>query len=124
MKKYAGSRKRLEEEKLRLEQELTDLKPEDPSAAEWREGSPFGKREEEAAEAIKLETRIAQEKRLVVQLRAVERALGKLEDGTYGRCDECGGEIAPERLEIRPQASFCITCKAARDKEGRSKAPR
>lgn len=42
----------------------------------------------------------------------VERALGKIESGTdYGRCERCGREIAPERLEAIPWAALCIDCK-------------
>jgi DnaK suppressor protein len=39
----------------------------------------------------------------------VERALGKLDDGTYGKCEECGEEIAAARLEAMPAARYCIT---------------
>ncbi len=37
-------------------------------------------------------------------------ALAKLEAGTYGRCVECGGAIALERLEFDPTIERCITC--------------
>ncbi|MFZ0173622.1 MAG: TraR/DksA C4-type zinc finger protein [Acidimicrobiales bacterium] len=43
----------------------------------------------------------------------IDRALEKLANGTYGLCDACGDEIAPERLEILPWATRCITCQAA-----------
>jgi RNA polymerase-binding transcription factor DksA len=39
----------------------------------------------------------------------VERALGKLDDGSYGKCEECGEQIAAARLEAMPAARFCIT---------------
>ncbi|MBN2112761.1 MAG: TraR/DksA C4-type zinc finger protein [Acidimicrobiia bacterium] len=38
----------------------------------------------------------------------VKRAQEKLAEGTYGRCDACGVEIAPERLEARPWATRCV----------------
>jgi DnaK suppressor protein len=41
----------------------------------------------------------------------IDRALAKLAEGTYGRCDACGGEIGPERLEALPWATVCIACK-------------
>lgn len=44
-------------------------------------------------------------------LKEVDAALARMEDGTYGTCDSCGDEIAPERLEARPYARECITCK-------------
>jgi DnaK suppressor protein len=46
-------------------------------------------------------------------LRDVERALAKLDAGTYGTCERCGGPIAPERLEAIPWAMLCIDCKRA-----------
>lgn len=42
------------------------------------------------------------------ELAEVERALAKLDDGTYGRCEACGEQIAPARLEAMPAARFCI----------------
>lgn len=42
-------------------------------------------------------------------LEEVERALGKLDDGSYGKCEECGEEIAAARLEAMPAARYCIT---------------
>ncbi len=39
----------------------------------------------------------------------VEVALAKLDDGTYGRCEECGEAIATARLEAMPAARYCIT---------------
>ena len=41
-------------------------------------------------------------------LAQVDRALAKLDDGTYGKCERCGCEIAEERLQARPWAVLCI----------------
>jgi DnaK suppressor protein len=41
---------------------------------------------------------------------SVRRALERIEDGSYGECVRCGGEIAPGRLEARPEAALCIDC--------------
>jgi DnaK suppressor protein len=43
-------------------------------------------------------------------LDAIEAALGRLEAGSYGRCERCGGPISAERLAARPVAVTCITC--------------
>jgi RNA polymerase-binding transcription factor DksA len=41
-------------------------------------------------------------------LRDVTIALGKLDEGTYGKCEECGEDIAEPRLEAMPAARYCI----------------
>lgn len=44
----------------------------------------------------------------------VEHALGKLDDGSYGLCEECNEPIAAARLEAMPAARFCITHASSR----------
>jgi DnaK suppressor protein len=44
-------------------------------------------------------------------LAAIDEALTRIEDGTYGVCARCGSEIAPERLRAVPYATLCIDCK-------------
>ena|SRR5215468_5274025 len=44
----------------------------------------------------------------------IDAALSKLEEGLYGRCESCGDEIAPARLEAMPAARLCITCASKR----------
>lgn len=48
----------------------------------------------------------------LAQLREVEAALGRIEEGVYGRCQDCGGEIDVKRLEINPTATRCTHCQA------------
>ncbi|MFF1560898.1 TraR/DksA family transcriptional regulator [Streptomyces sp. NPDC058279] len=43
-------------------------------------------------------------------LEELDRALERLEQGQYGRCEGCGGTIPPERLEVRPAATTCVRC--------------
>ena len=114
-------RSRLEGEQERLNHELQQLKASIRPADERREGSPFGKREEEATEAMELETRLEMERRLRDQIAAVDRALSKFRQGTYGLCDNCGQPIAPARLEALPQASLCLSCKASQAKNAKGK---
>jgi RNA polymerase-binding transcription factor DksA len=42
------------------------------------------------------------------QLLEVERALAKMDDGSYGRCERCGQPIAEPRLEAMPATAYCI----------------
>ena len=46
-------------------------------------------------------------------LREIDAALARVRDGSYGRCEGCGGVIAAERLEVRPAARTCVRCAAA-----------
>ncbi len=41
----------------------------------------------------------------------IERALGKISDGTYGQCECCGGVINIRRLQARPFTTLCIECR-------------
>lgn len=45
------------------------------------------------------------------RLDEVQSALHRIDAGTYGKCESCGNEIPPERLEAIPAASLCISCK-------------
>ncbi len=44
-------------------------------------------------------------------LKKIEKALQKIEEGTYGICEKCGNCIQYERLKLRPVAELCIKCK-------------
>lgn len=46
-----------------------------------------------------------------VLLQKIEHALSKIENGTFGTCEECEEPIEPKRLEARPVANLCIACK-------------
>ena len=46
----------------------------------------------------------------------VERALKKIEEGTYGKCASCGKSIEAARLKALPHASLCIACKRAEER--------
>jgi len=49
----------------------------------------------------------------------IDYALGKIESGEYGVCEECGEDIAPARLEARPITLFCIDCKTLQEQKER-----
>jgi DnaK suppressor protein len=74
-------------------------------------GIGFGKRIGDGTnEAITRRNEIGVGKSLEVTEEKLERALAKLEEGSYGRCDSCGGPIAPGRLEVAPESALCIEC--------------
>src|SRR5438876_11916550 len=43
-------------------------------------------------------------------LQAVEEALERIEEGTFGRCQECDAEIAVKRLDALPYTAYCVNC--------------
>lgn len=110
---------RLKEEQKQLLEKLEQLRASGQPLPERREGSPFGKREEEADGALELEKRLALERRLRDALVEIERTLQKCEAGTYGLCDSCGQPIEQARLEALPQANLCLSCKELQKKDAR-----
>ncbi len=45
----------------------------------------------------------------------IDEAFARIEGGSYGRCEECGGDIGIERLKARPVTTLCIACKSAQE---------
>ena len=54
-------------------------------------------------------------KRETYLLKKIDLALKKMEDGTYGECEECGEMISVPRLMARPVAQLCIDCKTEQE---------
>jgi DnaK suppressor protein len=105
-------RRALEAERGALRAQLDEVTatPRDPMAA-----VSFGKRVGEGTtQAVERIAQVSVAKSLDAKLRDVERALGKLDDGTYGRCDSCGEAIGDERLEAIPWAVLCVSCASGR----------
>lgn len=44
------------------------------------------------------------------ELHDINLALDRMKNGEYGVCEKCQEDIAPERLEVKPEAAFCIKC--------------
>ena len=99
--------------------ELEQLTAAGRPSEERREGSPFGKREEEATESLELERRLALERGIREQLASIDFALTRIEDGTYGKCEVCSKSIEPARLEALPHASRCMGCMARESKNAK-----
>jgi DnaK suppressor protein len=82
----------------------------------------FGKRiGDGTTEAISRLTDIGVGRSLETGLARTERALAKLDEGTYGTCDTCGEPIPPARLQAMPDSVLCVACAAS---ERRVQAPR
>lgn len=54
----------------------------------------------------------AQEKNKLI---AIEDALRRIDEGTYGYCEECGEKISKQRLKAVPFATLCVSCKAKKE---------
>jgi DnaK suppressor protein len=52
-------------------------------------------------------------------LEKIERSLEKIEEGSYGVCEDCGCEIAEERLRAHLIVSLCVDCKTEKEKRNR-----
>jgi len=99
----AAARERLEATRAELESRLTRIEtdlaePLDPDlpeqATEMQDDDSLGGQAELVAR----------------QIASIERALDRIDAGTYGICVQCGAEIAEGRLEARPEAALCIHC--------------
>jgi len=74
-------------------------------------GISFGKRVGEGTNiAIERFTDVAIHDQLLHQMAAIDAALARVADGTYGICEVCQRPIAVERLEAIPWAATCVSC--------------
>ena len=72
--------------------------------------------EEGDPDLIEREKNVALMSQLERKLEDVHAALRAIVKGQYGVCERCGKEIAPERLEVRPDATLCVQCQAEVEK--------
>ena len=103
---YAPFRAQLQEERARLRDQLEQM-----GVGSGNLDGNFADSSQVTAERGELEALAGT---LSETLDEIESALAKLDDGTYGRCEECGGAIAEARLEAMPAARLCITCASKR----------
>ena len=57
------------------------------------------------------------------KLRAIEDALERIEDGSFGICEECECKIPGGRLKIMPFATVCVECKSKSEKQSKLFSP-
>jgi len=51
-----------------------------------------------------------------VTLREIDEALKRIEDRSYGKCEDCGKKVPVARLKAKPHAKYCIECKRLQEK--------
>lgn len=79
----------------------------------------YGSQAAAASQVFEQQRDLALRERSSQHLEAVDAALARLDDGSYGTCARCGRPIAPERLEALPWAAHCIECQTIVDRGGR-----
>lgn len=110
----AEARARLEERLSALRRKLGFLQREDQARADAPRPQ-FGKRiGDHTADALEVRRNVITADGLRLQRTEARRALAKLDDGTYGRCDVCAGPIGDERLAAIPWAAECVACRSKR----------
>lgn len=106
-------RKRLEEEKERLEEQIEDYER-DLEEARLTESSSDRSPDPGNAEASSMKLEYAKElsieQNTLDLLSKVNRALERVEAGTYGICESCGNSIPVERLDVLPYSTLCVEC--------------
>ncbi|HSR13886.1 MAG TPA: RNA polymerase-binding protein DksA [Thermodesulfobacteriota bacterium] len=58
------------------------------------------------------------ERKLILK---IKDALGRIEDGSFGICEECAQDISEERLKARPVTTLCIDCKTKAEEDEKKK---
>jgi len=107
-------KKDLSVRKEQIEKELASFTKKDEFIKDnYRSEFPdYGDKEDENAEEIAQYTdNLSIEFSLEKTLRDINKALKRIEDGSYGKCAYCGQEIAEDRLMARPTSNACVECK-------------
>lgn len=107
------NKKKLEEEKSRLEKLLSRFAHRQDEAGKENYKTDFpnvgDSADENAMEVEMYETNLGEEKTLEARLEKVNSALERMASGTYGRCAVGGEEVEEARLRVVPEADTCVT---------------
>lgn len=94
---------RLKARRAELTKDLNEIEDalDDPAPMDW---------EDRAAERQGDEVLEAKGHGDLIELRAIDAALARMDKGEYGICLKCGEEISPARLDAVPTAALCVSC--------------
>lgn len=105
-------RRRLDDERSHVVTQLADMgiDPQTgaPDGEQFEQG--FADSGQSTAEKARV---ISMGADLLETMREVDAALARMDDGSYGTCENCGKPIGDERLDARPVARLCLDCKRA-----------
>jgi DnaK suppressor protein len=109
-------KKKLLEEQKQITEELENLR-------ELMQSEVDVEPDEGDAEIFEREKNAALIAVLERKLKDIEAALRSIEKGNYGICDRCGNPIEAERLEIKPDATLCVSCQQEVERLSRRNRP-
>jgi DnaK suppressor protein len=116
-KRYEVLKRMLEDRRREIQEKLRSLRETLPAEADLVKDA-----EEQSVDDFIQEVDFALMEMKSETLAKIDEAIRRLENGTYGVCVECGGEIAEARLTALPFAALCRSCQEreeARDAEDR-----
>ncbi len=108
---FAGARAALVEERARLSAERESLQA---GLEEVIRDSAAGSGDDQADSGAKTFGREHEQvlvDRVAEAMDQTERAIARIDEGTYGNCESCGNPIGAARLEAYPRATLCVSCK-------------
>ena len=113
-KQVAYFRRRLEETRAGLQEELAASQ-----TSEFDDSSREGDQTDHASADSEREFMVQNRERVQMLLRQTERALARIENGTYGYCGDTGEPIDLKRLMAQPATSLSVSAQEAREKRAR-----
>ncbi|HLD99121.1 MAG TPA: TraR/DksA family transcriptional regulator [Bdellovibrionota bacterium] len=72
---------------------------------------------DQATTDIEQSMRMRLRNREMLYIKKIDEALKRVEEGTFGECEECGEDIELRRLEARPTATLCVSCKEEQERQ-------
>ncbi|MCO6451330.1 MAG: TraR/DksA C4-type zinc finger protein [Caldilineales bacterium] len=107
---------RTEIEREQLTQQRNDLQEDIEILREALRGEVDVDVEEGDPDVVEREKNVVLLAAMEARIASIEDALRSIDRGTYGMCERCGNPIPPERLEVKPEATLCVTCQAEVEK--------
>jgi len=116
-------KKKLIQDKKKLTKELSSFARKDPKIkGNWMTRFPFfgtdrSHKDESAEEIERYENLLPVEHTLELRLKKIEKALERVEESDFGKCQDCNKKIRKIRLEIVPEADLCSVCGRSKDRK-------
>ena len=111
------------QEKIKLQDERVQIAEELENLRELMQAEVDVEPDEGDAEIFEREKNAALIAVLERKLGDIDTALRSIEKGNYGTCERCGKQIETERLEVKPDATLCISCQQEVERISRRNRP-